>query len=54
MTTTSMPSAAAAFCYVVVSPFLTYGKGDVIRDPATIAVVEKNYLPHVVRIRASH
>ena len=52
MNATSVPAAVPAFCYVVISPFLTYGKGDVIGDAAMIAVVEKSYLPHVVRIRA--
>ncbi len=54
MTVTFSPAAVPAFCYVVVSPFLIYEKGDVIGDAAMIAVVERSYLPHVVRIRAGH
>ncbi len=54
MAETSMPAATPAFFYVVISPFLTYGKGDVVADAAAIVAVEKSYLPHVVRVRASH
>ena len=53
MSATDAPAAKPAFFYVVVSPFLAYAKGDVIRDTAAIAVVEKDFLPHVVRVAAS-
>lgn len=46
------PAHMPAFRYIVVSPFLSYTKGDVIDDDATIATVEARYLPHVVRTRA--
>lgn len=52
MTAPTSSATRPAFRYVVISPFLAYAKGDVIGDEAAIAVVEKDYLPHVVRIRA--
>ena len=48
----STPAAKPAFHYVVISPFLSYSRGDKITDPAAVAVVEKDYLPHVVRVAA--
>jgi hypothetical protein len=50
--TPSTPAAGPAFHYVVLSPFLSYAKGDVITEPAAIAEVEKQYGPHVVRVTA--
>jgi hypothetical protein len=50
--TPSAPAARSAFHYVVLSPFLSYAKGDVITDSAAIAAVEKQYWPHVVRVTA--
>ncbi len=52
MSATDSPAATPAFFYVVVSPFLAYAKGDVIRDEAAIEAVEKDFLPHVVRVAA--
>jgi hypothetical protein len=51
--TPSMPVARPAFHYVVLSPFLSYAKGDVITDAAAMAKVEKQYWPHVVRVAAA-
>jgi hypothetical protein len=45
--------ARPAFRYVVISPFLSYAKGDVITDAAAISAVEKDFLPHVVRVAAA-
>ncbi len=52
MPATDTPAAIAAFFYVVVSPFLSYAKGDVIRDEAEIEAVRDDHLPHVVRVAA--
>lgn len=49
-TTTTPAASAPAFHYVVISPFLSWRKGDVITDAASIATVEQHYLPHVVRV----
>lgn len=46
------PASRPAFRYIVLSPFLSYAKGDVIENAAAIAVVEARFLPHVVRVRA--
>ena len=53
MPATDAPAAKPEFFYVVISPFLGHAKGDVIRDAAAIAAVEKDFLPHVVRVAAS-
>lgn len=50
--TSSTPAARPAFHYVVLSPFLSYAKGDVITDAAAIATIEKQHWPHVVRVTA--
>jgi hypothetical protein len=52
MTATTSPPPAVPFHYVVISPFLGYARGDVITEAGAIALVEKDHLPHVVRIRA--
>lgn len=52
MPATDAPAAKPEFFYVVISPFLGHAKGDVIRDAAAIAAVEKDFLPHVVRVAA--
>lgn len=50
---TDTPALRPAFCYVVLSPFLSYAKGDVIASAEAIAIVEERFLPHVVRVLAS-
>ncbi len=53
MSATTSPAAKPAYHYVVISPFLVYAKGEIVTDTAAIATIEKDYLPHVVRVAAA-